>query len=274
MRRRLGPRHVDRGILHKSALTLNARGFLSSLPGEGRVLILTSTLFDSLFSRDNIVHIAALFYLAGFLFRNQLLLRGLIIAGDLIYIAYFFFAPATPLWGAIFWSALFIAVNIWMIGLIVVEQRHFTLTGRERKLFDVLHDLTPGQFRQLLRLAGQGEAQAPMVITAEGQPLDRLYFVLSGRIDIEKTGRRAVMNGETFIGEIAFLLDRSATATVTLDQGCYYFVWTSEDLKKAMAAKPALGSALTAAMNRSLAMKVAKSDLMGMRAELEPMFAN
>ena len=208
------------------------------------------------------------------MFRNQWLLRGLIIAGDVVYVAYFFFAPATPLWGAIFWSALYVAVNICMIGVIVAEQRHFSLTGRERKLFDVLHDLTPGQFRALLRLSRQGQAKVPMVITTEGHSLERLYFVLTGRIDIEKAGRRTMMDAETFIGEIAFLLDRPATATVTLEQGCDYFVWTSDDLKKAMAAKPALSNALTSVMNRSLAMKVAKSDLRGTWAEQGPVLAN
>lgn len=234
---------------------------------------MTSTLLDSLLIKDNIVHVAALFYLAGFLFRNQLLLRGLIIAGDIVYILYFFFAPAEPLWGAIFWSSLFVAVNLWMIGIILAEQRHFALTDRERRLFDVLQDLTPGQFRQLLKLARQGAAEAPMVVTREGEPLDRLYFVLSGEIGIEKAGRCVAMDAETFIGEIAFLLDRPATATVTLEQGCYYFVWNSEDLKRAMSAKPALGSALTAAMNRNLAMKVARSEVAGKVLDLQEALA-
>lgn len=229
--------------------------------------------FAGVFTKDNIVHIAALFYLAGFLFRNQLLLRGLIIAGDLIYIAYFFLAPATPLWGAIFWSALFVLVNLWMIGVIVAEQINFSLSEKEKKLFDVLQDLTPGQFRALLRIAEQHTAREATVLTREGQPLDRLYFVLSGRIDIEKAGRRAVTDAETFIGEIAFLLNRPATATVTLEPGSDYVSWNTATLKKAMEAKPALSISLTAAMNRNLANKVARAEVSGRRIALEPALA-
>lgn len=66
---------------------------------------------EALFDHDNIVHIAAAFYLAGFLFRDQIMLRTLIIAGDVIYILYFFFAPQVPLWGGIFWSSVFIVVT-------------------------------------------------------------------------------------------------------------------------------------------------------------------
>jgi hypothetical protein len=227
----------------------------------------TETLIEGIFHKDNIVHVGALLYLSGFLFRNQILLRGLIILGDIVYIAYFFLAPATPLWGAIFWSGLFMAVNCWMIGVILAETMHFRLTATERQLFDALKDLTPGQFRQLLKLAREGTAEAPMVITEEGKALDSLYFVLSGTIAIEKRGARAMIDAGTFIGEIAFLLDRPATATVTLQRGCHYFLWPSAALKTLMEAKPALGSALTAAMNRNLAMKVAKSELGGRPVE-------
>ena len=137
---------------------------------------MSDTLFHSIFQKDNIVHIGALLYLSGFLFRNQILLRGLIILGDIVYIAYFFLAPATPLWGAIFWSGLFMVVNCWMIALIVAETKHFRLTPTERQLHDALVDVTPGQFRQLLKLAHEGTAEAPMVITeAAGQPLFRAH---------------------------------------------------------------------------------------------------
>lgn len=73
-------------------------------------------MIESLVASENIVHVGAMLYLAGFLFRNQLILRGLIVAGDLVYILYFYFAPDIPLWGGIFWSILFTVVNLAMIG--------------------------------------------------------------------------------------------------------------------------------------------------------------
>ena len=226
-----------------------------------------TTLLDTLFHRENIVHIGALLYLSGFLFRKQILLRGLIVLGDIVYIAYFFLAPATPLWGAIFWSALFMAVNVWMIGCILAEAMPFRPGGRARPVFHALAELSPGQFRQLLKLAREATAEAPTVITGEGQPLDRLYFVLEGRIRLEKRGNAAVIEAGTFIGEIAFLLGVPATATVTLEPGCYYFEWSVPALRKLLAAKPDLDGALRAAINRNLAGKVAKADLAPVRSE-------
>ncbi len=46
-----------------------------------------------LFVSKNIVHVAALLFLLGFLSRDQFILRGLVLLGDLLYVLYFYFAP-------------------------------------------------------------------------------------------------------------------------------------------------------------------------------------
>ena len=194
-------------------------------------------MIDGLFARENIVHVGALLYLAGFLFRNQLILRGLIIAGDFVYILYFYFAPDAPLWGGIFWSVMFTVVNLAMIGLIVADTMHFNLTANEKKLFGLLESLTPGEFRQLLGAGKEVRVGVPAVITREGQILDKLYFVLDGNMTIEKGAQRWSSESQTFIGEIAFLLARPATATVTLEAGAVCFVWDAEPLHRCEAAR-------------------------------------
>ena len=148
------------------------------------------TMIDGLFASGNIVHVGALLYLAGFLFRNQLILRGLI-AGDFVYILYFYFAPEVPLWGGIFWSVMFTVVNLAMISLIVADTMHFNLTANEKKLFGLLENLTPGEFRLLLSTGREELAAVPAVITREGEILDKLYFVLDGTMTIEKGAQRA-----------------------------------------------------------------------------------
>ena len=208
------------------------------------------------------MHVAALLYLCGFLFRDQLILRGLILVGDLVYILYFYFAPEVPLWGGIFWSAMFTVVNVTMIWLIFFDQVHFSLPANERKLFDLLEDLTPGQFRKLLKAGRQEVATSPIAITKENKPLHQLYFVTDGKVTIGKGGHRMVSEAKTFIGEIAFLLSRPATATVTLEPGCHYCVWDSKTLRAVLNGSPALKTALSAAMNRKLAEKVAQAGVL------------
>lgn len=220
-------------------------------------------MFDKLLISDNIVHVGALLYLAGFLFRNQLVLRGLIIVGDIVYVLYFYFAPEVPLWGGIFWSAMFMLVNAGMILAILSDRMHFRLSRTEKRLFDLLKEVSPGQFRKLLAAAREQIAVSHLAITVEDKPLDELYFVLEREIEIEKKGNRAVIPSDTFIGEIAFLLSQPASATVTIAPGTPYFVWNARELKALMEAKPDLGTALNLAMNRKMAQKIAASGFLG-----------
>jgi CRP-like cAMP-binding protein len=71
-----------------------------------------------------------------------------------------------------------------------------------------------------------------------------------------------VSEAKTFIGEIAFLLSRPATATVTLETGCHYCVWDSKTLHAVLEGNAALKTALSAAMNRKLAEKVAQAGVL------------
>lgn len=215
-----------------------------------------------LFVSKNIVHVAALLFLLGFLSRDQFILRGLVLLGDLLYVLYFYFAPDEPLWGGIFWSAMFAIANVAMIWLIFLDEVQFSLRADERKLFDLLGDLTPGQFRKLLKAGRQEVATSPLVITKENEPSNELYFIIDGKITISKGGHHTVSEGKTFIGEIAFLLARPATATVTLESGCHYCVWNSKALHAVLNGNPALRTALSAAMNRKLAEKVAQAGVL------------
>lgn len=236
--------------------------------------VLPYEMMGSLAVSENIVHIGALLYLAGFLFQNAMILRSLIILGDCVYILYFYFAPEVPLWGGIFWSVMFSIVNFVMIALIVVDRVHFGLDANERKLFEMLEDLTPGQFRQLLKAGRQETAIEQKVIAHEHKPLTDLYFVLAGTMTIEKAGNRATAPSGTFIGEIAFLLARPATATVTLAPGSPYFVWNGAKLRQLMQKQPALGTAMSAVLNKMLAQKVATAGVImntiGIEAPVAP----
>ena len=150
-------------------------------------------MLEALLVKANIVHIGAALYLAGFLFRDQLMLRGLIIGGDLVYILYFLLAPEVPLWGGIFWSAIFMIVNVWMIGRIVADRTHFKMSEDEHRLFRLLDGLSPGEFRRLMKVGRRHSATTPTVLTEENKPLDRLYYVLDGGITIEKAGHGFVI---------------------------------------------------------------------------------
>ena len=216
-------------------------------------------MLEGLWDKDNIVHIGAAFYLAGFLFRDQLMLRALIIAGDVVYILYFLLAPDVPLWGGVFWSAVFVVVNGWMIARIVADRTHFGMSEEEQRLFRLLDGLSPGEFRRLAKIGHWHRGEGATVLTEEQKPLDRLYYVLDGAITIDKGGHRFEIPPETFIGEVAFLTGRPASATVTVRDNAHYVVWDKAALRRLQMRAPSLSIALHAALNKDMAIKVAKA---------------
>jgi hypothetical protein len=217
-------------------------------------------MVQALFVKENIVHVAAALYLVGFLFRGQIMLRTFVIAGDLVYISYFYFAPEVPLWGGVFWSAVFMLVNLAMIARVVADRTSFPMSGEERQLFNLLGTLTPGEFRQLIRLARWRTATARTVLAEENRPLAELHYVLDGQIAVEKSGSAPRQLGpHTFIGEVAFLLHQPASATVTVDAGARYVTCDRAALCREQLRAPSLAVALSAALNRDMAAKVARS---------------
>lgn len=212
-----------------------------------------------LFVGENLVHVAAALYLAGFLFRDQIMLRFLVVVGDFVYTAYYLFAPAEPLWGGAFWSVVFIIVNSIMITRIIADRAHFGLTEDELQLFRRLDTMTPGEFRRFIRVASWKTASADTVLTEENKPLDNLYFVLDGDITIDKVGNRHRIDPGVFIGEVAFLLTQPASATVTVASKARYVTWDAGALRRLLIRAPTLRIAFNAALNRDMAAKVARA---------------
>jgi Cyclic nucleotide-binding domain len=206
-----------------------------------------------------LVHVGSILYLICFLFRDQLLLRSFAIAGDVAFVLYYFNVAEEPLWGAIFWNIPNIGINLVMIALILRDRRTASFSENELKLYGLLPSVEPSEFRKLLRVGKWLTAQADTVLTREGDKPDHLYFVLEGGIDIEKNGRKIPTESGIFIGEIAFLSDLPATATVTITPGSLYFSWPRAALQKARDNDQSLAVAIGSILNVDLAGKLART---------------
>ncbi len=70
-----------------------------------------------------LIHFATLGYVLGFLFKKQLVLRMLVLVSTVLYIIYYYYFPAQPLWAAIMGSSLIMLANI--IGTIYYKKTHY-----------------------------------------------------------------------------------------------------------------------------------------------------
>ncbi len=207
----------------------------------------------------NLVHVGAILYLVCFLFRDQILLRSFAIAGDAAYVAYYYNIADQPLWGAIMWNIPNGLVNVAMIYLILRDRRTSSFSENELKLFRCLKDISPTDFRKIAKLGKWNTASGEVELAKEGQPLDTLHYVLEGDLQIDKGGRKIQAMPGMFIGEVAFLKQRPASATVKVTPGSLYISWPHGELIKAQSKSDGLRNAINSMLSADMAEKVARS---------------
>lgn len=211
-----------------------------------------------------LVHIAAMFYVAGFLVRDQLRLRLLVLTGTTCYLGYYYLALDTPLWEAIFWSSVLGAANLFVIVQIFLERSTFNMSEEEKRVYEVFDTMLPGEFRRLLKISTFEDGEESVQLTQEGHPVDNLYYVLDGEIEVEKMGETFSIPSGAFIGEVAFFLHSDASATVSVGNNGRYVKWLGDDLRRLQKKFPGIRAALHSILNDDMAAKVAQS--MGNRA--------
>jgi len=210
-------------------------------------------------SASLLVHIAALFYVAGFLVRDQLILRFLVLVGTVCYLAYYYWALDTPLWDAIFWSLIMGAANLWVMVQLILERTTLNMSERDKKLYEVFNTMTPGEFRKLLKISSWEIGDSTTILTREDKGVDHLYYVIDGPISIEKQGQSFDLNHSAFIGEVAFFLGSNASATVRVAEGCEFVRWNKAQLQELQHKNAGIRAALHGLLNADMAGKVAKS---------------
>ena len=206
-----------------------------------------------------LVHVAAIFTLFCYLFRDQIKLRIFAAIGDALLVAYYYFGFDVPLWNPLVWSVLNIAINVAMILIILRDAREHEMSDEELSLFRSLDTLTPGQFRKLVSIGKWNRALFPQTLTEEGEALKELHYVLDGNITIAKAERSFPVEAKKFIGELAYLRKRPATATVKVSADSHYISWSHEDLELLFRRNEDLRTAMQLLMGRDVAEKMANS---------------
>jgi len=211
------------------------------------------------FDASLLIHAGAVAYIIAFLARDELYLRVLALTGSFLYICYYFFFPEVPLWDAIISSSILIGANLIVLSRIVLERTTFSLSDDEKRLFNAFETLSPGQFRKVLKLATWSIANEPTELTREGVPLGDLFYIFSGAVSVAKSGKAFTIREGNFVGEIAYVLRRTPSATATAGEDVRYVSWHADDLRKLGQNNAELGNALIALLTQDLAAKLSTS---------------
>jgi Cyclic nucleotide-binding domain len=206
-----------------------------------------------------LANLAAVLMLIGFTFRNPLKLRTFAILGNLTFVLYYFFISNVPLWTAIISSVAIIAVNIYMMRKIMNDHRMFRLSAEEMMLFARLPGLTPGQFKQLLAIAEWHTPKVSMQLTKLGEMPKGLYYALEGKVEVNRSGKRFTIGPHAFIGELAFLLQKPATATTFANAGGLMVSWEHDALRELMKTNEGVRKAFDNMLSIDMAEKMART---------------
>jgi len=203
-----------------------------------------------------LLHIANVIYLLSYLVKDILWLRLLTVVGGVLLMVWAFAQPQ-PLWASLGWNALFLAINVWRIALLLLERRPVRLSERDMGLYRmVFRALTPREFVQLLALGRWEEAKPDARIVERARELDRLMVIASGRTAVRVGERVVELKEGHFVGEMSFITGEAPTADVVAIDSIRYVSWPKAELRTFLAEHPALRAAWQAILGADLVGKL------------------
>lgn len=100
-------------------------------------------------------------------------------------------------------------------------------------------------------------------LTRENEPLDRLYFICDGHVRVTIAGRDVSrLERGNFVGEVAFLTERPATATVVSESDVRALVFERGKLSRFFNDETEVAGLIYQLMGRELANKIKVSNML------------
>jgi Cyclic nucleotide-binding domain len=142
-------------------------------------------------------------------------LRAVAVIGLSLEILYFWLSGG-DLRAGIGWDLIFIAINLYQIYRLMKDRLSLRLPEPDRELLrGVLSGLDDSQIARLLVAGEFCDIANGATLAEENKPLARMFFICSGRVRGTIAGREvSYLERGNFVGEVAFLTERPATARV------------------------------------------------------------
>ena len=196
-----------------------------------------------------------------FLVKDIFWLRILSIAASLFSVFYNYVIPAEPMWLAINWNFIFIAVNLYHIAVILYEKREVKMDDKNQELYDTLFkEMTPVEYLKISRAAKWELVKAGQRIITQGMPVPDLYLIYNGTVDVLVDNEQiAELKDGEFVGEMSFLTEKVATATCKVKYDAQCLVWKQKEFKELLKRNPSLYFTIQSVLSSQVSDKLVKS---------------
>jgi CRP-like cAMP-binding protein len=190
-------------------------------------------------------------------------LRVVAIGGLSLEILYFYFAGGDLRTG-IGWDLIFISINVYQLSRLMQDRLSLRLPGADRELLrSVLAGLDDAQIARLLVAGEFCEIAQGATLAEENKPLGRLFFICTGRVRVTIAGREVShLEKGNFVGEVAFLTDKPATATVIAESAVRALVFDKGALTQFFRNEAEVAGLIYQLLGRELAHKMKVSNTM------------
>jgi len=196
-----------------------------------------------------------------FLVKDIFWLRIISIVASLFSVFYNYIIPLEPMWLAINWNFIFIAVNIYHIAIILYEKREVKMDDKNQELYDTLFsEMTPVEYLKISRAAKWEMVKAGQRIITQGMPVPDLYLIYNGTVDVvvDKEQIAELKDGE-FVGEMSFLTEKVATATCKVKYDAQCLVWKQREFKELLKRNPSLYFTIQSVLSAQVSDKLVSS---------------
>jgi CRP-like cAMP-binding protein len=142
------------------------------------------------------------------------------------------------------------------------EGRAGQRTPRDRDLLrSVFTGLDDAQIARLLGAGAFCDLADGTTLAVEDEPLERMYFICSGRVGVTIAGREvSQLERGNFVGEVAFLTEKPATATVIAEGNVRALVFERDKLNQFFQNETEVAGLIYQLLGRELAQKIKVSN--------------
>ena len=196
-----------------------------------------------------------------FLVKDIFWLRIVSILASLFSVFYNYLIPLEPMWLAINWNFIFIAVNLYHIAVILYEKREVKMDAKNQELYDTLFsEMTPVEYLKISRAAKWELVKAGQRIITQGMPVPDLYLIYNGTVDVIVDNEQiAELKDGEFVGEMSFLTEKVATATCKVKYDAQCLVWKQKEFKELLKRNPSLYFTIQSVLSSQVSDKLVKS---------------
>jgi hypothetical protein len=202
-------------------------------------------------------HVANALFLASYLVKDILWLRVFAVVASLC-LLWVSLGGSTPSYEAAAWNALFLAINIVRIVMLIRERRPVKLSELEARIWELaFRTLTPRELKALLALGAFFDAPEGELLVAQGTHPGRVMILAEGRVAVSSSGKALCeLSPGSFVGEMSFLTGDAPRADVHAVGPCKLFAWPKDALARMLKEHPELRAQVQMAIGQDLVAKL------------------